>query len=673
MTDTGKMPIIDQSHVGLRGDSGIRTDPNTVKDEATGRDVSAATESIKMLSKGDMPSNEMLKESIESTERMMEERVETLNLNDHGKVLVNDTQRLLTLLQKFLMEKNGDQLFQKLVKQNVDAKKRKKQEEKEMEKHQKKKDQQKPMVKNLREEDLLTLTRKVIFELVRSKRFRELLREFLELLQDVFWGQSRLAEKEMEESDAQIEKGINHLSVLDQNAERVEDQRTLSVDAVRAQQEAEKEKIRKKYEGRKEITPRERSEHNLKARKLIGEFAQNPNYHHSMARIFLLGERFTEFLEHLMFSHGSSLSESSQLNPNSQSKADTESWTDVRQILERFVGQEDLEKNLRELRVYYDRLTSDPRAIHAVREGRRIVVEGLRDAALLNDPMKIQSIDQIIDQLRSLALDERFNEAIRGSMEISSNVVQSIRDDELSVELDHAIKDFGRHIAFNSNQKFSIGTLGESLHHLKEIILPVLIKQFENIPVEKVELFTPTYELTVSNLLFKIPQILPDTLQITMNTDVQLAMNELAADKSSTIVELQADRVFAQIEDMKFAYIYKSFPKIQDEGIADVIVKRNGMKVVIAWELETTGNHMIISTKRVECVIDSLKIKVKQANHHKVLDKVITKVLKGAIRVAVQDQMEEYQRTLAKEIASKLNRVLSSIWTTKPKSAVARQ
>ena len=58
-------------------------------------------------------------------------------------------------------------------------------------------------------------------------------------------------------------------------------------------------------------------------------------------------------------------------------------------MLERFVGRDKLHQDFAELRKRYFRLTGEPRAIYAVRESKRIVVQGFRDPENMNDPQKV--------------------------------------------------------------------------------------------------------------------------------------------------------------------------------------------------------------------------------------------------------------------------------------------
>ncbi|PRP86398.1 hypothetical protein PROFUN_05317 [Planoprotostelium fungivorum] len=683
----------------LLQNSGIRSDPqHSALDPSTGKQVTAAVESVKMFAKGDFPPNDLLSESISSTQvglapemenllltshrqTLIRERSDSLDLSVHAQVLVEDTQRLLDIANRwapgahfslahshrFIQQKNAGEEIQHvwtLSQQNkrIEAEEKKQEEER----HPEKKGEIKQQPKDLRDEDMLTLSRKLIFVLIRSHAFRKTLLQFIDLMQDIFWGKDtrrKEAEKKADERNAQkIDR-----AVLKDQVDRSDNPNTrtlLSVNLIKAQQDVERAKIERKYDPHQEITWEEKQEYNVRARRLISRLAGEPAHHHALARLFVVSTKFTEFLDLLI----------GQPMTDGKDAKDTAAWHDLRTMIERFIGAEQLQRYLFELKRRYLVLVTEPRAISVVRQCKMIVVEGLRDAETLNDPQKIKSLDDCIEKMRSLALDQRFSDSIHICLDICKDIVRGIRRDPLTLELDAALKNFGRHMAFNSKHKFSAGIFAESLEHLKNVMLPVVMKQFEYIPVKKVEVFTPMYEVALSEMVFCLPSMMPSQIQVRVHTDIGFNTLELAAQDTSMTVEVEMNNLNVDLKDILFEYHWKTFPKIQDKGKIDVRMPRKGMYILLTFVVQSRdGYKASVVMKSASVKIDKLKLHVSQAERHKLLDKAISKLLKTAIRVAIQDQMEEYLSSLGKYIAERMTRVFASIHATQGGSLATRR
>jgi hypothetical protein len=87
---------------------------------------------------------------------------------------------------------------------------------------------------------------------------------------------------------------------------------------------------------------------------------------------------------------------------------------------------------------------------------------------------------------------------------------------------------------------------------------------------------------------------------------------------------------------MKFWYLRKTFPKIEDFGNVDIdLSKGKGAKIKIIWKIKSKSNRpFAFALLEVKCIIDSMDVTVKDAKHE-ILDRIATSVFAANLKQSV--------------------------------------
>ena len=117
--------------------------------------------------------------------------------------------------------------------------------------------------------------------------------------------------------------------------------------------------------------------------------------------------------------------------------------------------------------------------------------------------------------------------------------------------------------------------------------------------------------------------------------------------------------VGVEAKDLKFNFQRKSFPKLEEEGVADFSVTgRNQLK--ITWKvLGLQDEPWTFSIHEVKCLLDNVDIKIKESTHT-FLMKMITSLFSGTIKRNIEHKIESNIVEGLDTVNSQLNAAVKS-------------
>jgi len=131
-----------------------------------------------------------------------------------------------------------------------------------------------------------------------------------------------------------------------------------------------------------------------------------------------------------------------------------------------------------------------------------------------------------------------------------------------------------------------------------------------------------------------IPELLPQFFELKTKSDYKIDLSDMKTKTGFVKVTLELSQLKPSFKDIKFWYKRKSFPKIEDEGHADVDLSAGeGMRVKVVWRIKAPTGHkpFTLSLIDVKCTVDKMDITVKDAKHD-ILDKLAMPIARGNIK-----------------------------------------
>jgi len=596
-------------------------------------------EAIQAIQKGKMPSNDQITSGIDATTQAIEERRKEVALNAHGDTLALDAEKTLKLAKEFLEEKNEDEvlqdLFYKSKKSALEAKTKALKIKDDVEK------KVEDGTKEVKEEaqDLVYIGKRVAYEVVKSRDFRRLLLETVQLLQSVFFTELDKAEDRKDKIVKAVKKDAKEKDVTAKKT-------------VKAAESVAKDIKEDFKEG---IIPQEEKDKLWeRCEKILRKIQSNDDYKQAVNGIFSLFDTLKEKVE--TFEVDPKLKEDLKHNKNAE-----DAWKDVKTIIERFSGEGTVDPILKDIKKLYEAISKDARAKSIIKDGRELVLKSFKNPKVLKDESFRKQFDSVFEKSRSLTNDKRYSKLWNRIFKETGTLLEAIKDDQISNDLGDSIKKFASDIVLDSDGKVSIGGIQDSLGQLKTLLVPVITKQLTQIPVARIDGSTDKYDFAAKDVVFSAYDVLPDYFKLYFQTMLNVDLKQATTDTAKAFLRLELNNIRAHLKDVHFAYRRKVFPQIEDEGRADIDLGGKGMSVAIDWVVSTgKKEETAFRIKNVDVSIDDLTVTIKQANHD-ILDKIAVKVFNKQMKNEIEDELEVQLKYFGRWIADNINEAFLSI------------
>jgi len=274
----------------------------------------------------------------------------------------------------------------------------------------------------------------------------------------------------------------------------------------------------------------------------------------------------------------------------------------------------------------------------------------------LDEDAAVRKAEKLIDLARAAFNDPRYDFLVHRILAESREILNCIQYDPATEKLTSSLTTFARDFVSNWKGQPSIGALSDSMQGFREVLLPVIVEQLQRIPVARIEGASKAYDYVLDNIHFSAYDILPEHVKLELYSKVDVAIKEGPhTDKAKAKLELELKHIKTHIEKLRFAYRRKEFPKIEDEGVADIDISGCGTNIYLYWKI-VTGKEVPLRfvMKDVRCKIDNMKITIKEAKHS-VLDAVMMKLWNKRMKKILEEEVAFNLRFFGNRIADIFN------------------
>jgi len=194
---------------------------------------------------------------------------------------------------------------------------------------------------------------------------------------------------------------------------------------------------------------------------------------------------------------------------------------------------------------------------------------------------------------------------------------------------------------------------------MRHIIIPLFIELLDKVPVPPIEGSNDTYEYKFENMTISGYDIIPDHIQFRTSTDFDLDVKRMKTSKAFTRVEMKINNILTKMEGVQFWFSRKTFPKLEDRGIADVAIEGQGMNLNIHFDISLQENSPTFNVTAVDVDIDQLNITIKEATHSFLLS-IWSTIYQGTIKRNIAATVEEKIKSVFQTMESGFNNILAN-------------
>jgi hypothetical protein len=287
---------------------------------------------------------------------------------------------------------------------------------------------------------------------------------------------------------------------------------------------------------------------------------------------------------------------------------------------------------------------------------RNLFRDVIKKPEMIDEFSLTKRIEDLFDKGRQVFNNPQLRDSFNKVNEEMSTILQNIKEDPDIQNFNEKLEKFAENFTYTDEQgqrHFNTDLMGQ----MREFIAPLLIKQLENIPMPSLEGSNPDADWRVENLVFSGTDIIPDHVQINFRSDIDFNVKKMAADKTYTRALIQIDDIKVKLHDVHFWFKRKSFPQIEDEGIASL--ECSGDKATLRLLLEIKGGmeHPSFAVSKVKCDIDKLNIDIKESQHSFIMS-IAKWFYETKWKNEIERNVEENIKTAFNQLESGLSNVL---------------
>jgi len=285
-----------------------------------------------------------------------------------------------------------------------------------------------------------------------------------------------------------------------------------------------------------------------------------------------------------------------------------------------------------------------------------------------------QRSEKLVDQAGQLSRDPQFKSKYTQVWSEVQTIASSVRDDpdlknlqeQTAVFLDNFTT-----VDANGQRQFNTDLMQE----LRSLLVPLFLAQLDNIPLPPVEGSNQDYDYYFDNMVLHGQEIIPDMVKFYSETEAQVNVRELSSDKGQTKVFLQVASIQLKLSDIHFRFTRKTFPKLSDEGTANLRVEGDqgfSLKLQLKVELAQPENVPRFHLQTVDADIQKLKIDIINAKHEFLL-KLFAGIYQTKVKMMVEQNIEQKIKEVFGKIEGGLNQIFAKFPPSKLKDVVSQK
>jgi len=337
-------------------------------------------------------------------------------------------------------------------------------------------------------------------------------------------------------------------------------------------------------EGRIRVPEERRRELNRKFRDLVGKLSRNPNLNRATRGLMYLFEDIRNQLQGTVQQTKENVKDVTpsigQLDQHTQQVRE-----DAMELISQFTGRAELEHFLERLRMVFYQVKDDRELNNYLDDVRNYILETTENPSLLEDESHTNRVNDYIERGRYLFNRLKNQSDIRDVSNEALQLLRAIREDETTSRLSESLKKLVTDFAFDSRGQPSAMIAVETLNQLRVFLVPIILENLKMVQLPRIEGSDETYDFALEHIVFNGSDIMPDRIQIKAGADINVNLKELALEETVVSdIQLIMKDIESHMRNVDFWFKRKTFPKMEDEGTADVDLSSDTW-IIVHWEI----------------------------------------------------------------------------------------
>jgi len=652
----------------LKLEKDVTYNPNVAQKRKEASDAAADIVSIiQTLSSGHPPNNEQMEYMIDRARRVLKIEVKNPNLDAKAQLFIEHLVDLFDSCESILIKKNANEDFQKFLVYFIRSTRDLSLKGREGELS--------PNVDRFKLESLFDDIKRVMLLMIKEREFRTMTIDMMRIFERLFT---------VKTVDTK-ERRVIHDELAGEPIEDWKYRETAAVNTRFADTYETTSEAELKHQARDQLS---KNIHNL-----LISLSENKEFQRGATSMFSIFDYLQSDVEASGFSSKTLLTNNMILTMKYG-----------RRIINSFLATDSFDRfigHTKNLLIFIQKDEVIKRYFNSV---RFFLERAMTDKQFLRSEEYNTRSNYLIKEGRALA-NEYYNLKIRNIWLEGKEVINDLKNDSEFMTLNAAVSRLVAdcyHVDRFGNYRLDTRTLFQ----MKEVIAPLIIEQLAYLPIPHIASRSKTMDWDVDGLVFSAYDILPDHIYVDTNirsdikplTEYQkelikdiivsdrhhLISSERRRDEAAAKVDprefqqrvngnilVTVKNIRSYLKDVRFSFRRKVFPKMADEGIADISLGGKGCSIMIKIDLDNRDiEHSLFTGGSVRVKISKLKINLrstKRDGFYNFMTKVFSRVIARQIETAIAQKIslimsrliEALNRTVRK-VPGRLNRIATS-------------
>jgi hypothetical protein len=598
---------------------------------------------------GKLPSTQEVTKQLETAKMVLEEEAKKKGVFAPERKLAKDAAEFVETTKEFIEEKNRGEIFQQIVKDaaaasdelsNMFANNTFFADRYKMVSMQVQLRSDTRKLAQLRLDSLKNLS----LTLVNSSEFRTLLTDIIDLIQTIY-------KTEMQQAPSlNINQPVQYPGETIPISQQVQptfgqtskELPTIAQQVVQKGQEAASfgTKLAKDFKEGFPMAEDKKLEIKFRFNQILKKINNDPNYRSAVDGIFTILDQLNFYF--LQFKEvGEPLKEQTKTLWYSEDSALNKLAKDLKIFISNFTGVEPLDILSNDFSNFSQLVMNDDRLSNFFWDLRQYILDVINNPDLLDtDDMKFMWND-LFERSRFLLNDPKYNDLWNRIWVGLQICLENIKNDPIQLKLAADSKKIVSDLFLDMTGKPSLPVIASGVVKVKNLLMPIIQKNLENVPVPAMSGTSEKYDWKIDGLLLNIKSILPENIEIKVWGKALVGLKEDVPSKAITYMTMWIRDFHFEAKNLKFWFNRKVTPKLEERGIADVVLKgKNELRITWKIQGEETDKAWIYGIEKVDCNLDDLDITIKESTHTWLM-KLITSLFSGSIRRSIEDSIEK--------------------------------
>ncbi|KDN53599.1 hypothetical protein K437DRAFT_241804 [Tilletiaria anomala UBC 951] len=188
---------------------------------------------------------------------------------------------------------------------------------------------------------------------------------------------------------------------------------------------------------------------------------------------------------------------------------------------------------------------------------------------------------------------------------------------------------------------------------VRDPILPELMSHIGLIPIPRIEYSDEAVDVVIENLTLDAANLLPNIVEIDARNYFKMSRFNKLGDVHRHSFKITLSQIQTDMRDIHFAIRKKSgFPKMKDQGVADILVGGKGLTVTVLLEASSVPKgkqrRHVFTVKQVKANVHRMDFAIRHSKHDLLIkifkplaSSLIKKQIKNAIERGITEGLEK--------------------------------